>query len=788
MSMYSNQITELVKRVSHDHKLQRTEDTSLLSEERYPMDLNPLFEGLSKPTSLQDAASLLQWDRAKASGVLDKVSYEKAKVEQNNLRRTLQLTPDTDNPWEKVQYQDWKDKVTLICLSAVQKVVMIGINHKNPLSWIYSPKMVDPSKTKRNQDDNIEGLQYLHPMLLNSPWEEPAKLDDLLIDLIRERDPIITAQALSTDPVESNKGRTKIRADLAAMKQALRRIYKLNSDTFHTFLLDLIPRAREGKSHLFTRIKAEREQHLVRQRVYRAATSGTAVVLTKRQAKAHSALHTLEFIEQNYVRNNENSVHILWTQILLHTREPMMNIYNWVVSFEQPLRRLTQCQGSNLDKAQHGRLRTLIAKQITDAEKLKITTIDTALTADMVDKGMYDLDDLKTLLATHISRFDTVYEPSANSRIMRYLRTRARDFQIEPPAFSKAKNKAKGKGKTAPAQGAKRPHPVPQRQWRTPEQYVQVNNSCTNAHCISMNTAHTHSFEDCRNKAPRFAMIGKGKSNGKGKGKDVKGRVKGGKGHPKGKGLRKGFKGGHASKGAGASTSLQLPLQATASSASATSSHTNTAGVKCYFCHQTGHYKSQCPKWQTLRSSPSYQHTRQQTPRLGLIFDHLEDAVFAPDQSCLWCTDSLCDGTNCASTFEPNDFHDATVLFMQQLQPLVANAKLDRPLDSNPPLSRELMYTRLAPDDWGDVTDDTRHEHYDQGYSEDAGNAYEEPYYESEQQHLEAEQHYQEPEQNDPGTLHDEHHDQGYGNGQESTEQIEVEEARTESEDDYHDE
>ena len=788
MSMHSNQITELVKRVSHDHKLQRTEDTSLLSEERYPMDLNPLFEGLSKPTSLQDAASLLQWDRAKASGVLDKVSYEKAKAEQNNLRRTLQLTPDTDNPWEKVQYQDWKDKVTLICLSAVQKVVMIGINHKNPLSWIYSPKMVDPSKTKRNQDDNIEGLQYLHPMLLNSPWEEPAKLDDLLIDLIRERDPISTAQALSTDPVESNKGRTKIRADLAAMKQALRRIYKLNSDTFHTFLLDLIPRAREGKSHLFTRIKAEREQHLVRQRVYRAATSGTAVVLTKRQAKAHSALHTLEFIEQNYVRNNENSVHILWTQILLHTREPMMNIYNWVVSFEQPLRRLTQCQGSNLDKAQHGRLRTLIAKQITDAEKLKITTIDTALTADMVDKGMYDLDDLKTLLATHISRFDTVYEPSANSRIMRYLRTRARDFHIEPPAFSKAKHKVKGKGKTAPAQGAKRPHPVPQRQWRTPEQYVQVNNSCTNAHCISMNTAHTHSFADCRNKAPRFAMIGKGKSNGKGKGKDVKGRVKGGKGNPKGKGLRKGFKGGHASKGAGASTSLQLPLQATASSASATSSHTNTAGVKCYFCHQTGHYKSQCPKWQTLRSSPSYQHTRQQTPRLGLIFDHLEDAVFAPDQSCLWCTDSLCDGTNCASTFEPNDFHDATVLFMQQLQPLVANAKLDRPLDSNPPLSRELMFTRLAPDDWGDVTDDTRHEHYDQGYSEDAGNAYEEPYYESEQQHLEAEQHYQEPEQNDPGTLHNEHHDQGYGNGQESTEQIEVEEARTESEDDYHDE
>lgn len=53
----------------------------------------------------------------------------------------------------------------------------------------------------------------------------------------------------------------------------------------------------------------------------------------------------------------------------------------------------------------------------------------------MVDEGNYDLDDLKTLLATHINRFDTVYDPKSSSRIMRYLRTRARDFQVEPPVF-----------------------------------------------------------------------------------------------------------------------------------------------------------------------------------------------------------------------------------------------------------------------------------------------------------------------------------------------------------------
>jgi hypothetical protein len=109
--MNSNQLNDLLKRVSIDHKLQRTEDTNLLSEERYRylMELSPLFESLTKPTSLQDAIGLLRWDRTESGSFVGKSSYEHTKIEQNNLRKALQLTPDTDCPWEKVQYQDWKD-------------------------------------------------------------------------------------------------------------------------------------------------------------------------------------------------------------------------------------------------------------------------------------------------------------------------------------------------------------------------------------------------------------------------------------------------------------------------------------------------------------------------------------------------------------------------------------------------------------------------------------------------------------------------------------------------------
>ncbi len=45
---------------------------------------------------------------------MDKGAYEQAKEQQNSLRKAVQLTPDTDSPWEKVQCQDWKDKITVI--------------------------------------------------------------------------------------------------------------------------------------------------------------------------------------------------------------------------------------------------------------------------------------------------------------------------------------------------------------------------------------------------------------------------------------------------------------------------------------------------------------------------------------------------------------------------------------------------------------------------------------------------------------------------------------------------
>ncbi len=92
-----------------------------------------------------------------------------------------------------------------------------------------------------------------------------------------------------------------------------------------------------------------------------------------------------------------------------------MYTYGWYhLSYQYGASRSAK-QGIALTKVQVSRLKQLIYKQITDAEKLTITTINTSLTADLIDAGTSDLDDMKTLLATHIARFDSAHEQACAS-------------------------------------------------------------------------------------------------------------------------------------------------------------------------------------------------------------------------------------------------------------------------------------------------------------------------------------------------------------------------------------
>jgi hypothetical protein len=129
----------------------------------------------------------------------------------------------------------------------------------------------------------------------------------------------------------------------------------------------------------------------------------------------------------------------------------------------------------------------------------------------------------------------------------------------------------------------------------------------------------------------------------------------------------------------------------------------NHGHLKCHFCHMIGHIKPNCRKWLALQTSEQYKQRNSHETKYQLIYDHLEDSVLAP-RLCQYCSDSNCDGDNCESPFDHEDYNEASVFFIQNLSALVINAKLERPLDSHAPQTEQLyMYDN---DDWGEAYED----------------------------------------------------------------------------------
>ena len=112
----------------------------------------------------------------------------------------------------------------------------------------------------------------------------------------------------------------------------------------------------------------------------------------------------------------------------------------------------------------------------------------------------------------------------------------------------------------------------------------------------------------------------------------------------------------------------------------------------------------------------------------------MEDSVLAP-RLCQYCSDSSCDGDNCESPFDHDDYNEASVFFTQNLSALVINAKLESPLDSHAPQTEQLyLYDN---DDWGETYED---ESDNQWEAQDGS----EPYYETHEGYTAEEAHEEE--------------------------------------------
>ena len=124
----------------------------------------------------------------------------------------------------------------------------------------------------------------------------------------------------------------------------------------------------------------------------------------------YTAKNTLDFIEKKFVKTNANTAHIAWSNILLHTRIIGQAIYQWQASFDPLIRNFEQARSKKMRKSQTKDVKQLIAKQITDSEKIILSGISAKYSIDNVDKGTFVLKEFQDDLALN-TRLDSRVTP-----------------------------------------------------------------------------------------------------------------------------------------------------------------------------------------------------------------------------------------------------------------------------------------------------------------------------------------------------------------------------------------
>ena len=644
---------------------------------QYPSDPHAVFVRSTNTKSRLISRTQLLRLTEQEIGHLDAEKAESLAKAVKETEDMFQFTATSTNTWDEAKFQKWKHACETVVLDGVSNA-LAGQEDNELLKLIFGIQptsnkgpLIDPTGRK-----NIKGLQICHEVMLTSPWEEPPNIDRLIRDLVENKKPDMVKDAETGSNVgliESDRAydhgmlsqgyQKKIKGKLVAfeskVKKLLQGLYKVNSHTFHVFLWDLFPQARDNKSIEFTQVVEAYRQH---QSQYIAKAAGY---------KEHTAKDTLKFLKQTFVKPSGDSLHIVWTSILLHTRRDGVSIYDWCRSYTPLVNTWIETANANLKvgkkpktfkKRQTKEVRRLIATQLTDTEQAIITSVHPTYTSAILVDGDYDLELLLVKISEANAKFQRVYKPTHSIRTYINNRNEKHRKGLTPllETLQASKTHRKGKGtKDSHGHKKKRPHFLIEDNGDTDNEEGNPFNhfddeveeetreafpayrkpyekrNCINPYCVKKNINHTHNTKDCNHtdkrpedlqdyqirppKAPytpyqKGGYLGNRSSTGI-KSSPVKHRPtlyseKGKKGKGKGKGKHPHAKG-------------------------------NRHRLVCTFCKKEGHEKSVCRAFAKAQTSPARNKLRGVSNRKALLFyDRFEDAVNTHD--CLYCEDPNC--------------------------------------------------------------------------------------------------------------------------------------------------
>ena len=161
--MTAKQMRLLLQSISADPQMRQSKDSILLAEDQYPDSLDAIFTRLTVPTTLQNTITLLQWQRNACDSSYDAALKSTSIVNQDYLRKTYQLIPTSDNPWDNNTFRKWKYFVTNLCLSAVQEALKVTDDGKS-MKYLFRP---DNKEETKNELHNERIVIPLHRITSN---------------------------------------------------------------------------------------------------------------------------------------------------------------------------------------------------------------------------------------------------------------------------------------------------------------------------------------------------------------------------------------------------------------------------------------------------------------------------------------------------------------------------------------------------------------------------------------------------------------------------------------------
>jgi hypothetical protein len=109
-------VEKLLQSLNNDPRLQVLDDTTILSEEQYPVAFDALITRIKESITLTTTVDTLNYnDSGTQAQSIPSAMRIQLKEKQVKLRDILQLNPTVDSPLDELTYSHWIHRITNIC-------------------------------------------------------------------------------------------------------------------------------------------------------------------------------------------------------------------------------------------------------------------------------------------------------------------------------------------------------------------------------------------------------------------------------------------------------------------------------------------------------------------------------------------------------------------------------------------------------------------------------------------------------------------------------------------------